>query len=133
VVTHLAGARLEGNRLSETWQREVRGFAGLPNTFCKLSAFYHASGTAVPPETAGTYAPLIEEIVSVFGDDRVLFGSNWPVSSLKGPYSPLPVIVREFARARGQDLEDAYFRRNTLRAYGLDAAGRREKGGNTVE
>lgn len=120
VIGHLAGARLvnDGIRLEERQQLERLG--QLPNTFCKLSAFYHASGENPAPTGPEPYANLIRAMVEAFGPERVFFGSNWPVSSLRGPYAPLPKIVDAYFSIHHPEFARAVFYENPLRAFGLD-------------
>jgi L-fuconolactonase len=71
-------------------------------------------------QVAGNAAPYkeqLDELWEVFGEDRVIYGSNWPVSDRVAPYSVALKIVREYFEAKGSSAADKYFRTNAQTAY----------------
>lgn len=52
-----------------------------------------------------------------FGEDRVLFASNWPVSDLAAPYRDVFAIVDAYFTAKGQRALDKFFWKNSVAAY----------------
>ncbi len=60
----------------QTWERGVAALAALRNVVCKISGI--AEQTRRPP-TAERLAPVANYCIEQFGEDRVMFGSNWPV------------------------------------------------------
>jgi len=68
----------------DTWAAAITGIARRPNVFCKLSGLVtEADWTAWRP---ADLAPYAEHVLSVFGPDRVMFGSDWPVCELAATY-----------------------------------------------
>jgi predicted TIM-barrel fold metal-dependent hydrolase len=57
----------------------------------------------------------------LFGADRLIYGSNWPVSNLIAPYEVAFKIVKEYFASKSQDATEQYFWRNAVKAYGLEA------------
>ena len=53
----------------------------------------------------------------MFGKDRVIYASNWPVSNRMGLYPVVLSVVKEYFTAKGQDAAERYFWRNSLVAY----------------
>jgi L-fuconolactonase len=119
VINHLAGARLRGDRLDPQWRVDLGAFRDLPNTYCKLSAFFASAGKRPAPVEPEHYSGILDAVLDVFGHERVFFGSNWPVSKLGGDYGPLPRIVESYLRERDPEAIEAVFSGNALRAYGL--------------
>jgi L-fuconolactonase len=64
------------------WRRGMAELAGLPNVCCKLSGLLTEAGDQ-RPEAVRPYA---ETILELFGPDRVIWGSDWPVLRLAGDY-----------------------------------------------
>jgi predicted TIM-barrel fold metal-dependent hydrolase len=64
----------------EVWERGVAAFAAFPNVVVKLSGItaYAAPGTA----TTALIRPYVERLLELFGPDRMLWGSDWPVVDL---------------------------------------------------
>lgn len=78
-----SGARDPGVRRG--WASRMAPFAQLPNVWCKLSGMVtEADWHAWRPEHL---APYVAAVVGWFGEDRLLFGSDWPVCLLAADYA----------------------------------------------
>jgi predicted TIM-barrel fold metal-dependent hydrolase len=53
----------------------------------------------------------------LFGADRVVYGSNWPVSGRVAPYADVLRVVMKYAVAKGKEAAQKYFWKNSLAAY----------------
>lgn len=72
-----AGAR-------EPWRAQLAELAALPNVMCKISGVVtEADHAAWTPEQIG---PYVAHALAVFGEERVAFGSDWPVVAQAGGY-----------------------------------------------
>ena len=47
------------------------------------------------------YRPTLDHLFETFGEDRVLYGSDWPNSELWKPYPEILGIVREYFAGKG--------------------------------
>jgi L-fuconolactonase len=80
VVEHLGGPAVRAGD-DPSWAAGMVPFADLPNACCKVS------GLAVA--RAGELAPFVDRVVRWFGEDRLLFGSDWPVCLLAASYEEI--------------------------------------------
>lgn len=96
----------------------VRELGKRPNVFVKLSAVYRRIGSEVPRDVAA-YRATLDELVSTFGEDRILYGSDWPNSDRLRPYGDVLAIVKEYFEAKPRSVAEKFFYRNALRAYRL--------------
>ena len=65
------------NRVLDPWREPMRALAALPNVVCKVSGLtVEADHQAWTPEDL---APYVTHVLEVFGEDRVVFGGDWPV------------------------------------------------------
>jgi L-fuconolactonase len=71
--------------LREPWWSQTRTLAALPNVVCKLSGVITEADHAA--WTAEAIAPYVTHAIECFGFDRVMYGSDWPVSSLTHSYA----------------------------------------------
>ena len=76
------------------WRDGLTRVASAPNAVCKISSL----GMGDPFWTPDSLRPWISTIVDVFGPDRAMFGSNWPVDR---SFSSYPDLVRAFLSALG--------------------------------
>jgi predicted TIM-barrel fold metal-dependent hydrolase len=100
----------------ETAKKALIGFAEMPNVYAKVSAVVRAKD-GKPIEDAGAYKPRLDLLGEIFGADRVLYGSNWPVSNHLAPYATVHKIVADYYNAKGREVADKFFVTNSAAAY----------------
>jgi len=88
------------------WQRLVRVLATHPQVMCKVSGLVteadHASWT-----TADIRRPVWDVLLSAFGPDRLMFGSDWPVCVLAGGWDRWAATVEELLHDLSGDEQHA--------------------------
>jgi predicted TIM-barrel fold metal-dependent hydrolase len=87
-----------------------------PRIFVKLSAVIHRVNGQVSTELA-PYRDRLEQLIGRFGEDRILFGSDWPNSDGVAPLDRVVGVVREFFQTKPREVADKYFWKNSLAAY----------------
>jgi predicted TIM-barrel fold metal-dependent hydrolase len=83
VFDHLGKPPIVG-RGFEPWGSLLARAARMPNVFAKMS------GLDVDEDdrwTAADIAPYVDHALELFGPDRLMFGSDWPVAILRGGYA----------------------------------------------
>lgn len=103
VLDHLGKPGVRAG-LHEPWKKELRELAALPNVVCKLSGLTTEADHAT--WTAEQLRPYLEHVLECFGYDRVLFGSDWPVSTLATTYARwVETLIALCDRARATDAQ----------------------------
>ena len=114
----------ERTAILDRWRDMLRRLAERPNVVAKHS------GLAFPmlglPTAAYTrerlaeiVAPLVEHTTDVFGPDRLLFGSNFPMDKALASYADVVGALTDLLAPRGEDLLRKVFRDNAVRVYRL--------------
>ena len=67
------------------WAAELAALAALPNVTCKLSGLFSEAHPSRRDPVA--VYPWLRHALDVFGPDRCLFGSDWPVLTAAGSYA----------------------------------------------
>jgi len=82
VVDHGAKPGIRSREI-DAWRAEMTAIASHPLAHCKLSGLVTEA-----PAGAGldALAPYIEALLALFGPDRLLWGSDWPVVELAGGF-----------------------------------------------
>lgn len=83
VLDHIAKPDIAGHLL-DPWRENMRELASLPNICCKVSGMVTEADHA--HWTPDNLAPYVAHVLDVFGEDRVLFGGDWPVVLNASPY-----------------------------------------------
>ena len=100
------------------WLRAIEGLALLPNVHCKVSVVVHSD--ADPAYRSDLLAPFVRHAVEAFGWGRVLFGSNWPVSTAVIGYSEWIDLLQ--ATLPSESERDSFYAANARRLYRLNGA-----------
>jgi len=82
VLDHLGKPRLASDGLAE-WQALMAPLAARPNVVAKLSGLL----TQAPAGTPAHIDPFVDVALDLFGPDRLMIGSDWPVCELAAPYA----------------------------------------------
>jgi L-fucono-1,5-lactonase len=118
VVDHLAKPRIREGVI-EPWAGDLAALARHPNVACKVSGLVtEADWTAWTP---AQLVPYVAHATEVFGPERLLFGSDWPVCLLAAGYAEVVAAATEaLDRAGlGPAEREAVFGANAHRLYHL--------------
>ncbi|MEV0164771.1 amidohydrolase family protein [Nonomuraea fuscirosea] len=83
VIDHLARPPIR-EKGWEPWASLLARAAACPGVYAKVSGLNTA---AAPDWTGEDLRPYVEHAVELFGPDRLMFGSDWPVATLAGDYA----------------------------------------------
>lgn len=119
VVNHLALVPIDGGRPDRDWAEAIKALADLPSVFMKVSAFQELSRTQPAPATRSYYEAVFEVVWGAFGPDRLVFGSDWPVSARAGSLAAGLDICRQYAAQQGPAAARAVLGETACRAYGV--------------
>jgi L-fuconolactonase len=119
VVNHCLGYDFDGKPPSAEWIDAVESLASCPNVSCKISGLYQRSVPQPAPQNIEHYLPVLEVLWTSFGRERVLYGSNWPVTKRTGSYQSFVDLVNKFVDAKGQEARELFYWKNAASWYRL--------------
>jgi L-fuconolactonase len=95
VIDHAAKPRISDASGFESWRSAIAALAELPNVRCKASGLLTECGSK-PPEAI---APYMTELLSLFGAERLMWGSDWPVVNMTSDYESWFELARSMVPA----------------------------------
>jgi predicted TIM-barrel fold metal-dependent hydrolase len=95
------------------WREGMKALAARPHVACKISAL----GMAHRGWTTDSIRPLVEETIAVFGVDRCMFASNFPVDSLTSSYAQIWSAYDEITSKLPDGDRQKLFHDNAVRLY----------------
>jgi L-fuconolactonase len=118
VINHAAHPG-DPKMLDPKWKEQVAQIAQHPNVFMKVSGLIEQVKGVVGKSPADTqyYLPVLDHLWERFGEDRLIYGSNWPVSESGGPYESSYAVVHEYFSGKGPEATEKYFWKNSLAVY----------------
>lgn len=105
------------NQLFEPWKQEIKVLADFPNVHCKISGVV----TEADHEnwSLDDVQPYIDHVIACFGFDRVIYGSDWPVSTLATDYRRWVETLQESVSGCSPEELRKLFHDNAVRFYKL--------------
>lgn len=116
VLDHLGKPPISSGKIKE-WERDIRAIAEFEQLSCKVSGFLTEADLKRWKST--DFHPYFDLLVELFGIDRLMYGSDWPVCLAAGSYGEAKDVVTDYFGAFSLDEQDAFFRRNASAFYKL--------------
>jgi L-fuconolactonase len=116
VIDHLAKPPIRSGEWKD-WAGLIRAFRDLNHVYCKVSGMVtEADSGNLNPENFRIYLDVITE---VFGTERLMYGSDWPVCLLATDYASQLRIVTDYFSGFSESDRSSVFINNANRFYGL--------------
>jgi len=120
VLDHMAKPPIMEGALSP-WREQVRELARLPNVLCKVSGLVTEADLAA--WKPGDFRPFLDVVFEAFGEDRLMYGSDWPVCLRAASYAQVHGLVADYTGGLDAGAKEKFFGGNAARFYRVrDAA-----------
>ena len=121
VVNHMANVQIDGKEPPKMWLDGLKSVGKREFVWCKLSGWVDSSlkreGKA--PNTLDFYRPVVDAVWAAFGEEKLVFGSNWPVSNLYAPFATVHDLAAKYLAEKGEAEAARVFGANASDAYQL--------------
>jgi len=117
ILDHVGKPDIKGGQL-QPWMRHIEALAALPNVVCKLSGM--TTEADHQHWTIDDLRPYSDHVFAVFGEDRVLFGGDWPVSLQSTTYRAWVDTVESLISHHAADAQRKFWSENARRVYRLE-------------
>ena len=119
VIDHLAGLVVDGKVPPAEWVKQMRALVRRPYIYCKLSGLVEGTGRSdgSAPRGVEFYRPVLDAMREMFGPERLIYASNWPVSERFASLATVQGIVADYFRSQGRRAEEQVFAQNAKSAY----------------
>jgi L-fuconolactonase len=112
IIDHLA--KPDYSSVDPMWLSSMRNFANRDKTFIKVSGLT----TEVSQNwTSQTFIPHVESVFQLFGLEKVMLGTDWPVSTLAGSHAETCNLLEDLVKGLSKSEYLGAWRNNCIRAY----------------
>lgn len=123
VLDHLGKPAIrDGAAGFAAWRAGLKDLAALPHVLCKLSGLVTEARwqDGRLEQAHDDFLPYLDAALDCFGPDRLIFGSDWPVSVLAGGYAEVIRLIETWARRLSPGEQAALWGGTAQRCYALD-------------
>lgn len=111
VVDHLAKPPIASGEI-ESWKNDLKVVAEFPQIYCKLSGLVTEADHK--KWKADDLKPYIETALELFGADRLMFGSDYPVCRLATEYK---TVLETYSSFLDENDKNQILRENAIKFY----------------
>jgi L-fuconolactonase len=116
ILDHCGNPNVQAKDLTP-WRRDLERLARCKSLVCKVSGIVVTARAR--KWTADDLAPVVNHTLDSFGADRVMFGGDWPVCTLRATYRQWVEALKHIVRNRPAADQRKLFHDNAVRFYGL--------------
>lgn len=116
IIDHLAKPKIATGRL-KPWSQNIIELAQSDNVYCKLSGMVTENDWNLWNEI--DFKPYLDVVFEAFGTNRLVFGSDWPVSMLAASYGQVMEIIENYLKPFSDDEKAKIWGRNAIDFYSL--------------
>ena len=116
VIDHLAKPYIKDKKIDE-WKKDIQQVAQYENVYCKISGYITEAD--LKHWKKEDFIPYFDIVVELFGTNRIMFGSDWPVCLTGGDYNEVVNIVKDYFSSFTQNEQDKFFGLNAIEFYNL--------------
>jgi L-fuconolactonase len=115
VIDHTGKPAIAGQTM-QPWLSSMKKLAQLPNVVCKISDILRDSAGKTDVEL---FQPFIDKLVEMFGMQRLLFGSDFPIVTMYGSYTTQLQVLTTLFKQFSDSEQQHFFCKNAQRIYRL--------------
>jgi L-fuconolactonase len=120
VIDHIAKPPISTGEI-DAWAEAMAPFAEQGNVSCKLSGMVTEADWS--RWTVEDLIPYVERVAGWFGEDRLMFGSDWPVCLVAAQYQRVVSVYRSALGELSDGAEAKIFGANAIQFYRLQVEG----------
>ncbi|WP_439581547.1 amidohydrolase family protein [Dyadobacter bucti] len=117
VIDHLPQMTLPTDQaIRKTYEADLRELGQRPKVYIKISEVLRRVNGQIPTNL-DFYRGRLDELYATFGQDRLLYGSDWPNSDKWLPFEDGLRLVHAYFMEKGHTTAEKYFWKNSVTAY----------------
>jgi L-fuconolactonase len=97
-------------------EANLRELAKRPSIYIKVSEVMRIAA-GKPSLDPAIYRPMLDYLFQTFGENKLIFGSDWPNGPAVNNLPAIVKIVQDYFGAKGNAVAEKYFWKNSLAAY----------------
>ncbi len=98
-------------------EANLRELVKRPHVYFKLSEVMQMGADGAPVTDPAVYKPRLDYLFDIFGEDRVVFGSDWPNGNAVDHLDVIVKIVRDYFSNRPRPVQEKFFWKNSIPAF----------------
>ncbi|CAB4733829.1 MAG: amidohydrolase family protein [Actinobacteria bacterium] len=116
VMDHISKPKIAKQEV-EPWKTLMSELANFPNVLCKVSGLVTEANWK--EWQVKDFKPYVDHVIEIFTPQRLMFGSDWPVSNLGGTYSEIVELAQALTSGFSPSEAEFFWHKSAASAYNL--------------
>jgi len=116
VIDHIAKPNIKEGHF-DNWAKGMKALAACENVSCKLSGMVTEADWMNWKQE--DFTPYLDAVIEMFGIDRVMYGSDWPVSLIEWTYGDVKGIIDTHVINFSEEEKEKIYGKNAIEFYSL--------------
>lgn len=116
VIDHIAKPDIKAHTIDQ-WKKDIEAVARYQNVYCKISGMITEANWHQWRQQ--DFVPYLDVVLNAFGEDRIMFGSDWPVCLVAASYKNVVQIMEDYFTRFSKQVQEKFFSLNANRFYRL--------------
>ena len=117
IINHIGHVPIDGKPPGKAWVEGMEIVAKRLNVFCKASGFVELTTDKPSSNELNYYRPTMDVLWNLFGVNRLVYGSNWPVSERYASYQNVQKLAFRYFETKGSTAIEKVFWENSKEFY----------------
>lgn len=100
-------------------QEKIKEAASYPNVYCKVTSLIHQCTVEPAAKDLPYMKKKLEKVLDLFGEDRLIYGSNWPCIIKDGEFSDHFKEINDYFSPKGRGVLEKLYYKNAEKVYGF--------------
>ena len=114
VIDHIAKPEIKNKKINQ-WAADIGKLSEFKNLYCKVSGMVTEADWENWKDD--DFTPYLDIAFNVFGADRVMFGSDWPVCNVAGGYKKMHELVSTYVGKLSDIEQQKFWGLNAIKFY----------------
>lgn len=119
VVNNIDSVITASQQLGTGPSEKIKEVASYPNVYCKVTSLIHKCTKTPEAKDLAYYKSELERVLELFGEDRLIYGSNWPCIIKDGAFSDHFNEINDYFAPKGRAALEKLYYKNAEKAYGF--------------
>ncbi len=116
VIDHIAKPYIKRGKV-DGWENYMRALGECPNVWCKVSGMITEADWV--KWALSDFIPYLDIVFDAFPNDRIMFGSDWPVCLIAGSYQNVKGILAHYTQHLSPEEHARIWGKNALDFYNI--------------
>lgn len=119
VINNIDKVITEGKDRGAQPQDKIKEAASYANVYCKVTSLIHQCTVMPAARDLPYFKTELERVLQLFGEDRLIYGSNWPCIIKDGEFSDHFKEINDYFAPRGRIFLEKLYYKNAEKVYGF--------------